>query len=51
LAAPEEELQDWVWYYWHLDKNDKEIVELVLDNYDRTEYGLRYVTRVVMKAV
>jgi hypothetical protein len=44
LIAPEDELHEWVKYYWHLGFSDKNIVEHVLDHFDKSEYGLRYVT-------
>ena len=43
ISAPEDELHSWVKYYWHLGFSDKDIVEHVLDHFDKSKYGLRYV--------
>ncbi|KAE9383395.1 hypothetical protein BT96DRAFT_1009240 [Gymnopus androsaceus JB14] len=37
---PEDELHQWIHYYWHLGFNDKKIAEHVLDHFNKQEYGL-----------
>lgn len=39
-AGPDEALQRWVTYYWHLGLNDKEVAAHVLDHFP-AGHGLR----------
>lgn len=41
-TAPDEDLHPWVEYYWRLGFSDKDIVEHVLDHFDKSQFGFRY---------